>query len=247
MKCKEHDGLGYNRWGAPDGNLLKGYIPNDHSRQVSSYYYVDYLIGKGYTIKTVMDLGCGIGSSVEYFRKIIPDLRWIGVDIEDSPEAKMRVRNDADFYSFDGVNIPFPDNSFDLIYSNQVFEHVRRPRKLLKEIYRVLKKEGFFVGSVSQLEPCHSYSVWNYTPYGFRLLVEDAELKLLELRPSIDAITLILWHGLGRPKCLSQWNRESLLNKLINFYGKITRKSNTYINAVKLLFCGQFCFLVRKP
>lgn len=227
-------------------NLLKGCIPDNHSRQVTSMYYVEYLLAQDINLRVVMDLGCGVGNSVDYFRRKNSNIRWVGVDIEESLDVELRARPDAEFLIFDGIHIPFDENYFDLIYCNQIFEHVRYPIDLLKEVHRVLRPDGYFVGSVSRLELCHSSSLRNYTPYGFRLLVEEIGLKLIELRLSIDVLTLILWHGLGRPRFLSQWNKESLFNRLINLYGKITGKSHIFINAVKLLFCDQFCFLVCK-
>ncbi len=227
-------------------DLLKEFIPNDHSRQVNSMYYIKYVLGDN-DIRWVMDLGCGAGNLVDYFRRKDPSIRWVGLDIEESPEVMSRTKTDADFYRFDGIHIPFDDNYFDLIYCNQVLEHVRYPSDLLKEVYRVLRHNGHFVGSTSQLEPYHSYSLWNYTPYGFRLLIEEAGLQLIEIRPSIDALTLIIRCSLANSKIFSHWwGKESPLNQVISFFGKMMRKRSASVNAVKLLFCGHFCFLVRK-
>lgn len=46
----------------------------------------------------ILDLGCGTGASIDFFQKIVPNARWIGVDIEDSPEVNSRTRNDAEFF-----------------------------------------------------------------------------------------------------------------------------------------------------
>lgn len=222
-------------------------IPDNHSRQVTSDVLANNLFSQENHIKVVMDLGCGEGSSIDFFRKLDQDIRWTGLDIENSPEVAARTKTGAEFYSFDGVNIPFDNNYFDLIYCNQVLEHVKHPVELLKEVQRVLKPNGYFIGSTSQLEPYHSYSLWNYTPYGFRLLLEEAHLQLIEIRPGIDALTMIIRTGLGRPKFFARWwKRESPLNKIISFAGWLTRKSNKEINFAKLIFCGQFCFLVQK-
>ena len=229
-------------------DLLNEYIPNDHSHQVTSKYFTEHLFRQDNNIRQVMDLGCGVGNSLDYFLRKNPNARWVGLDIEKPPEVESRTRTAGEFHTFDGIHIPFDDNHFDLIYCNQVFEHVRHPSDLLKEVHRVLRPNGYFIGSASQLEPYHGHSLWNYTPYGFYLLLEEAGLQLVEIRPSIDALTLIIRHGLGKAEFFSRWwAKESPLNLIIGLFGKVMRKDPAWINAVKLLFCGQFCFLVRKP
>jgi SAM-dependent methyltransferase len=223
-------------------------IPGDHTRQVNSSIIVkDLLAKKSNNIKDVMDLGCGKGDSFDLFRELDSAIKWYGLDIETSPEVNKRTRTDIEFFTFDGVNIPFEDNFFDLIYCNQVLEHVRKPEVLLANIQRVLRPDGYFVGSVSQLEPFHSQSVWNFTPHGFCQLIKDAGLGVLEIRPSIDSLTLIIRSGMGRPRFFSRWFvKESPLNKVISFAGWLTRKSKKEINLAKIILSGQFCFVVQK-
>ena len=195
----------------------------------------------------MLDLGCGSGTSLEYFKARKPNVRWVGLDVEsprwvDSPSSMV-----GSFLIYDGATMPFGDGRFDLVYCNQVFEHVRRPLPVLQEVARVLRTDGYLIGSTSQLEPYHARSVWNYTPYGFALLIEEAGLDLLEIRPSIDAVTLIVRRALGRPALFARWwQNESPVNWIISCVGRIARKDATWSNYVKLLFCGQFCFLARK-
>lgn len=40
------------------------------------------------------------------------------------------------------LNLPFPDNDFDMVMCNHVLEHVEDDRKAMNELYRVLKKGG---------------------------------------------------------------------------------------------------------
>jgi len=227
--------------------LLDGCLPNDHSRQISSEYYLKLLVDKLQKVERVVDLGCGAGGSVDDFRAVDPSIRWIGLDIEESPEVRARSRNDAEFYSFDGVNIPFSCAEFDAVYSKQVLEHVRHPQDLLREVQRVLKPGGYFLGSTSCLEPYHSRSLWNYTPYGLRCLIEEAGLRLVEVRPGIDGITLAFRRLLGAPRFFEFWfMHESPLNAMIGLAGKILRKGHRWTNAAKLIFSGHICFLARK-
>jgi SAM-dependent methyltransferase len=165
-------------------------IPNDHARQVDAYDMLLPLRGDGPL--RFLDLGAGDGRSFDKVREIRAGVDWIGLDIASSPEVRSRTRTDCTFITYDGVTIPFPDQHFDVVFSRQVFEHVRYPEKLLQEIRRVLRPGGSFIGSVSQLEPFHSRSYWNFTYMGFASIASEAGLRPVELRPGIDGFTLTL-------------------------------------------------------
>jgi ubiquinone/menaquinone biosynthesis C-methylase UbiE len=196
----------------------------------------------------IIDLGCGTGESFDMFRQLSPTCVWTGVDIEDSPEVRERRRTDAQFITFDGINIPAAPASIDLVYSRQVLEHVRYPEKLLEDVCRVLRPGGLFVGQTSHLEPYHSYSFWNFTPYGFRKLVEEAGMELKEIRPSIDGATLVERTYQGRPSSFGVYfNSESPLNQQIDAWGHTTGRSHRQINVRKLSLCGQFAFCCKRP
>ncbi len=45
----------------------------------------------------------------------------------------------------DALNIPFDDNSFDLVVCNASFHHYSNPQKVVKEIKRILKNEGVLI------------------------------------------------------------------------------------------------------
>ena len=71
------------------------------------------------------------------------------------------------------------------------------------------------------------------------------------LKPGIDFVTLNASNRLlGKIPCDSfflDWNKkESPINLLIDIISKITKKSNQEINLLKLLICGQFCFIAQK-
>ncbi len=227
--------------------LLDGCLPNDHSRQISSEYYLKLAADKQQKIERVVDLGCGAGGSVDQFRAIDPSIKWVGLDIQEFPEVRCRVGNDAEFHLFDGVNIPFNSDTFDLVYSKQVLEHVRHPQELICEVQRILKPGGYFMGSASCLEPYHASSLWNYTPYGLRCLIEETGLRLVEVRPGIDGVTLTLRRLLGAPRFFEFWfMHESPLNTMIGLGGRILRKGHRWTNAAKMVFSGHICFLARK-
>jgi SAM-dependent methyltransferase len=232
------------------GELLGGRIPFDHSRQVLADHYAGRLLGARDAADPprVMDLGCGAGDSVDLFRAADPAVRWVGVDIEESPEVAARMRTDAEFVTFDGRRLPFEDASFDLVYCKQVLEHVDHPRELVAEAARVLTPGGHLAGSTSQLEAFHSRSTLNWTPYGFTKIAEDAGLEVIELRPVIDGFTLVAWRALGLPRYFHRWwARESPPYRLIELAARAAGLSARTRNQIKLVLAGQFAFLARRP
>jgi len=195
----------------------------------------------------VVDVGCGPGDSVDLFRAADPAVRWVGVDLEASPEVALRTRSDAEFRTFDGLHLPFADGEVDLAFCKQVLEHVERPHELLADVARVLAPGGRLAGSTSQLEPFHSRSTGNWTAYGIARLCAHAGLEPELFVPGIDGPTLFL-HELVRGRGLTRyWSRRSPLNTLIDGAGRLLGWDAEDRNAVKLKFCGQFAFIARRP
>lgn len=242
------------RWNPKgDTKLLYEFLPGDTSRQThglrEAIRALDELTTAHIPV-TLLDLGCGAGSSYDVLCRKQRAMRWIGLDILDSQEVILRAKRDFPFCAFDGVNIPLADESADVVYSRQVFEHVRHPQVLIEEVHRVLKQGGIIVGSTSHLEPFHSRSYWNYTPYGFCVLLKDAGFESILVRPGIDSLTLIgrRWlHYLRLGDILEPFfTIESPANLLLEAALRLLRQPTERRNAFKLLFAGQFCFFARR-
>jgi SAM-dependent methyltransferase len=221
-------------------------IPDDHSRQVSAESmareFIQRELGSA-SAPVILDLGCGEGNSVDFFRRLNPGARWLGVDIAGSPEVLARRRTDAEFHTFDGVHIPAADASVDLVFCKQVLTHAADPPALLRDVRRILKPTGAFIGSSAHLEPMMAYARTNHTPFGFASALDTVGLSLHELRPGIDSLTIILRRLFWMPRLFDRfYTSESPLNRLIGFAGKLRGKSARQINTRKLLFAGQYIF-----
>lgn len=231
--------------------LLGQALPSDHSRQVLAEYYIEREVGRSLGRPwRVLDLGCGPGSSIDFFRGRDPGVEWVGLDVANPHEPP--TRTDARFETFDGVVIPFADESFDLVYCKQVLEHVRYPTALLGHVHRVLVPGGYLAGSTSQLEPFHSLSMWNYTPVGLSELLHEAGFALTEVRPGIDGLVLIARRLVPRGRSSERywarwWGGRSPLNHVIDVYSRARCWDVRTVNATKLTFCGQFAFLAQRP
>lgn len=85
----------------------------------------------------VLDVGCGEMP----FRAYLPSqVQYQGLDVAEAVSFGMR--NHPDIMHFDGVNIPFPDQSWDGIICTEVLEHAVNPGVLIAEMHRVLKPGG---------------------------------------------------------------------------------------------------------
>ena len=85
----------------------------------------------------VLDVGCGEMP----FRFLLPsDTQYIGIDVQTASEFGMREHEEV--IPFDGLHIPFPDESFDHVICTEVLEHVESPADLISEMHRVLRLGG---------------------------------------------------------------------------------------------------------
>ncbi|HVN10692.1 MAG TPA: class I SAM-dependent methyltransferase [Kineosporiaceae bacterium] len=226
--------------------LVGSAIPDDDASQVSAYDLARSEMARPGAPGLVLDLGCGDAASAGVFRSVAPDVRWVGLDVAESDLARA-VRAEH-VLLYDGEHFPLATGTIPLVYSRQVFEHVRYPEQVLAEVARVLTPGGVFIGSTSHLEPYHAYSLWNYTPYGFKVLVEAAGLELVELRPGPDGQALIARTYQGKLPEHGRWfTQESPLNVEIDEWGRATGRRPALVSNRKLAVCGQFCFRVRKP
>ncbi len=116
-------------------------------------FFQDMLRELGSEINTetlILDFGCGEGGIVYHLRK--QGFKAFGVDIvKDYENVQKRceeeglVEADEDAFrliDMSNYKIPFDDNTFDVIISDQVFEHVQNYPEALAEIKRVLKPGG---------------------------------------------------------------------------------------------------------
>lgn len=86
--------------------------------------------------------GCGLGT---YLGKLAPDANpAIGLDIEHERTVQARQKTPRVVCGA-GEFLPFPVDSFDLILSHEVLEHVQDDRKAIQEMVRTLRPGGRLV------------------------------------------------------------------------------------------------------
>lgn len=94
----------------------------------------------------ILDLGCAIGLSLHILAQIYPNIIGCDIDKEALSGCKEILKKvgkpGTKLKLYDGVKLPFADNSLDAVLSIEVIEHVENPHQMLKEIKRVLKRDN---------------------------------------------------------------------------------------------------------
>jgi len=99
----------------------------------------------------VLDVGCGTGSLIIQLKRLYPATDVVGLDPD--PKALARARRKAAHAAVSihldqgfGDELPYPDASFDRVFSSLMFHHVptNEKGKTVREVRRVLKPGGEF-------------------------------------------------------------------------------------------------------
>lgn len=103
---------------------------------------------EGYRGKTLLEVGCGIGTDLVRFAK--GGAIATGVDL--SATAIELARKNAEQAGVDlrlelanGEALPFEDASFDAVYAHGVLQYTADPKRMVEECRRVLRPEGLAI------------------------------------------------------------------------------------------------------
>lgn len=144
----------------------------------------------------ILDLGCGTGGSFPLLRNfgvvVGLDNSWLAL-------SHARKRGMKHLTLGDALSLPFVDNSFDLVATLDVLEHLEDDRQALKEIWRVLKPEGkvvFTVPAFMSLWSVHDIALAHKRRYLWNEIhdkVVQSGLKLLHLSYAICPLLPIVF------------------------------------------------------
>jgi SAM-dependent methyltransferase len=125
---------------------------------IQSWFHEKYLGGDineldrwlGSSPKLILEAGCGSGNSaLLLFGKRLNDHHYLGIDISDAIEvAKQRfqaMQVNGDFLQVDLMDIPVPDETFDIIFSEGVLHHTDSTENAIKYLSDKLKVGGKFL------------------------------------------------------------------------------------------------------
>ena len=175
---------------------------------------IKYLIKK-YNIteeSKVLELGCGRGEFLNEFYN--NNMISYGVDISSYAKEKFPHLNISSVDMLKN-SLPYPDNSFDVIYSKSFVEHFYYPEKIFQEAYRVLKKGGRIITLTPE---------WKYY---YKTFYEDYTHRTPFTKLSLRDIHLINKFENFEVESFRQlpfiWNMPIILKNVFIFLSQLTR------------------------
>lgn len=193
----------------------------------------------------LLDFGCGS----KPYKNLINVEEYIGLDF---PSEGHDHSNELIDVFYDGKTIPFGDNSFDSIFSSEVFEHVFNLDEVLNELFRVLKPGGIILITcpfvIGEHEQPNDFA--RYTSFALKHIMVKSGFEVIhyeKLGGSIDAIVqlrLTYFQKNIMPyvekipvlRSLLRKGVNTLLNVYANLSGRLLPKSDElYLN--NLIVC----------
>jgi len=101
---------------------------------------VEFVASEGRGRPLVVDVGTGSGIALERIRERLPSARLIGLDIRSEP-MQLGAAGLA-FVRADAANLPFADESVDVVVSRSSFAYCDDHARTLNEMLRVLRPGG---------------------------------------------------------------------------------------------------------
>jgi SAM-dependent methyltransferase len=159
---------------------------------------------KDYFNQNIKVLELGPDKFPSTYQSIIDDksIEWDTIDINKHPNLK--------YCALDEYSYPIDSESYDIVLSGQVLEHVKKVWIWIKELARVCKRGGLIItiNPVSWIYHEVPVDCWRVFPEGMKALYEEADLEIilsifesLELphyRHYIPGISLNVRHPLYR-------------------------------------------------
>lgn len=162
------------------GRVVLGKTPYvTHQEHINRYVFASRFIKN----KIVLDVASGTGYGSDYLIKKGAK-KVIGLDISNDAinyGKNAYEKQNLSVMQGNATNLPFHDESFDIIVSFETIEHLKEYRKFLIECRRVLKNEGLFICSTpnkrvsppSTKKPLNPFHVKEFYPEEFYELLNE--------------------------------------------------------------------------
>ncbi|MGB3616396.1 MAG: methyltransferase domain-containing protein [Elainellaceae cyanobacterium] len=171
----------------------------------------------------ILDVGCGIGGSALYLAQKF-DATATGITLSPVQASRARERAasmglTARFEVGDALAMPFPDESFDLVWSLESGEHMPDKAQFVAECYRVLKPGGRFLMAAW----CHRPTASPHPPLTSDEQAHLANLYEVYCLPYITSIPA--FEAIAREAGFHNIDTEDWSDAVAPFWGEVIRSA----------------------
>ena len=138
--------------------------------------------------QAALEIGCGIGRTLQAIKNRYPECRTIGIDIDEESVKKAAGIADlalrADIEKTELSELGVEKDSFDYILYGDVLEHLANPWQILKKHKEYLKSDGKILASIPNIRFRNVlldllFGYWSYLPSG---ILDVTHLRFFTLR-----------------------------------------------------------------
>ena len=137
---------------------------------------------------SLLDVGCGTGWAVTYAAGKLSKGKACGIDLSPGMIAQARKTaaefSNVEFHVADAEAIPYPDGTFDAIVCTHSFHHYSNPVEALREMKRVLVRDGKLLIQDSDRSACLWVRLWDL----FNRTFEKGHIKYYTRREALDLL-----------------------------------------------------------
>ncbi len=161
------------------------------------------LVAKGVDIteKDLLEVGCGRGGGLSYINQNLLPKNVTGIDLNKKAIQfcnEFYKKTNSTFIQANAQKLPFEDNSFDIVLNVESSHRYPQPEVFFKEVYRVLKPEGYFL----------------FADFRYDYEIEETELQLKKSGLQIEKKQDITQNVVEALKSATP-DRELLIKKIV--------------------------------
>lgn len=186
-----------------------------------------------------LDVGCGLGTGLLYVNRPEFELYATELDAEALSFVNKHIDNVRTFKG-ELINASYPDNFFDYVYCNHLIEHVLNPVAYMKEMYRILKKDGILcIGTPDRKSMLYRlYRTYKFATFSVPQIIDGIEHTFVFSKKNLAGMAIREGFEVELHRSLPlRASLRSIFGSKMRLHKKIARYIQTYFRVNQELIC----------
>ena len=221
----------YSRYQTQYGDIKQLRSAYENNEKITSSYQSVIDFAKEIEKPKILEVGFGKAGDIIAIKNELKNAEIYGIESSDISVKNAKtisnlLKKDLNLMKSDAYNLPFYDDTFDIVFLSQVFEHLPNPTDALKEQIRVVKNGGYLILGVPQLY--HTQTIIKHA-----LMHENLHDELGEIEYSVKEIkNMLILYGLeikeivGRGSLFDEW----IWQKMYQFLPRVSKNLKKYFH-----------------